>query len=424
MDASSLIPLFKVVLIFGTMLAGIKFGLGIGLSILSGSLATAFFFKIHPLDLTVIAFQAVFDFQFIILAMIVILIMLLSRIMENSGQSQKLMSELAGLLTWPKFKLAFFPALIGLLPMPGGAVFSAPMVKAVAQDQNLSSQDKILINYWFRHVWELVWPLYPGIILAAYLSGIPLVKLLGYTWPGLVICLLVGWIFYLAPLRLNSGQGQMDKPDFNAGKAFYQGMPLIMAIAGSLSLEGVVWSLTSFDPEIGLVAGLVLSIAICMAQNKMSLFQSLGYLREKHLWQMVFVILVIFIFKNVLDHGGVVKEISGSISGPGALLAAAALLPMLVGMISGITIAFVGSTFPLFLGVAEQLGIQSNIPYVILGLFSGLAGVMVSPIHICFVLTCEFFHTNITKVWPRLFRPCALLFVSGLGYFFLLKAWT
>ncbi len=421
MEASSVIPLAKIFFVFVAMLLGIKFRLGIGLSILGGSVLTGFLFGIPAGQWVIVAAGSLFDFKLILLALIVTLIMIMSRIMENTGQSRRLMDELSGLLKWPRFRLAFFPALIGLLPMPGGAVFSAPMVKSAASDQDLTNEDKILINYWFRHIWELIWPLYPGLILTAHMSGIPLVKLLGYTWPGLAICLILGWFFYLYPLKINTPGNSYKSGTFKPGKAFYESLPLIIAIFGSLSLEALVWSFsTSLDPETGLVAGLLLAIIVSCRQNSLSPRQIMAFLKEKHLWQMVFVILAIFIFKGTLDDGGIVREISASISGPSTLLAAAAILPLIVGLISGLTIAFVGATFPLILGIVDQLG-HANTPYVVLGLFAGFAGVMVSPIHICFLLTCEFFHTNVARVWPRLLLPCFILFISGMGYFFILS---
>ncbi|MFP4083838.1 MAG: DUF401 family protein [Desulfonatronovibrio sp.] len=421
MDTGSVIPLTKIFIVFAAMLLGIKYRFGIGLSILGGSILCGVMFRIPVLEWFSTVADSLLDIKLGLLVLIIILIMVLSRIMEDTGQNRRLMAELSGLLKWPRIRLAFFPALIGLLPMPGGAVFSAPMVKNAALDQNITNQDKILINYWFRHVWELIWPLYPGLILAAHLSGIPLVKLISYTWPGWVICLLLGWFFYLFPLKLSGSEKTIPESRFKPRKALYESLPLLVAIAGSLSLEALVWSLgTSIDPETGLVAGLFIAIIICSCQNMVSVKQTFLLLREKHLWQMVFVILSIFVFKGVLDGGGVVREISGAIDGSSALLAAATILPLLVALISGITLAFVGATFPLILGILDQLGIQGNTPYVVLALFSGYAGVLVSPIHICFLLTCEFFRTNVARVWPRLFVPCLILFLSGIGYFFIL----
>lgn len=415
METGPVLPLIKIFMVFLAMITGIKFRLGVGMSILAGSILAGLLFSIHPVEWLKIAVLAVADPQLIMLALIVTLIMFLSRITESTGQNQRLMQELSALLKWPRFRLAFFPALIGLLPMPGGAVFSAPMVKSASAGQEITSGQKVLINYWFRHVWELVWPLYPGLILAAHLSGIPLVTLLAFTWPGVAVCLAAGWFFYLRSLKISQAQN-MDQP-FRIRPALYYALPLLTAIVGSLGLEALIWSMnTDLDPEAGLLAGLLLAIISAAVQNKVTPAQTFSLIREKHLWQMIFVVLSIFIFKAILDQGGIISQISGVIGGQGALTAASTVLPLIVGLISGITIAFVGSTFPLIIGIADQLGIQSIMAYVVLGLFSGLAGVMISPIHICFILTCQYFKTNAAAVWPRLIPPCLILFGSGLLY--------
>ena len=57
--------------------------------------------------------------------------------------------------------------LIGLLPMIGGAMFSAPMVEEASQGLNVSRERKTFVNYWFRHSLETIFPLYPSLVLAA-----------------------------------------------------------------------------------------------------------------------------------------------------------------------------------------------------------------------------------------------------------------
>jgi hypothetical protein len=38
---------------------------------------------------------------------------------------------------------------------------------------------------------------------------------------------------------------------------------------------------------------------------------------------------------------------------------------------------------------------------------------MISPIHICFVLTCNYFETNLAKAWKRLVAPSVCFGLSG-----------
>ena len=70
--------------------------------------------------------------------------------------------------------LVIFPVLIGLLPMSGGAILSAPMVKSMGMHHKQYGAHLSYINYWFRHIREYGWPLYPGILLATALSGVDL----------------------------------------------------------------------------------------------------------------------------------------------------------------------------------------------------------------------------------------------------------
>ncbi len=80
--------------------------------------------------------------------------------------------------------------------MPGGAIFSAPMIQEAASGLDVSGRDKVVINYWFRHVWELTWPLYPGMILAASLCGMSIFEYIGYTFPELLP--VSGWVVFLS----------------------------------------------------------------------------------------------------------------------------------------------------------------------------------------------------------------------------------
>jgi len=41
------------------------------------------------------------------------------------------------------------PAIMGLLPSPGGARFSAPLVAETLENSVVSNQEKAFINFWF-----------------------------------------------------------------------------------------------------------------------------------------------------------------------------------------------------------------------------------------------------------------------------------
>jgi hypothetical protein len=64
------------------------------------------------------------------------------------------------------------PAAIGLLPMPGGAYISAVVVDPLYDKMGLKSHQKTLLNYWMRHIWIPVWPLFQGVLISAATLGV------------------------------------------------------------------------------------------------------------------------------------------------------------------------------------------------------------------------------------------------------------
>ncbi|WP_419784957.1 DUF401 family protein [Pseudodesulfovibrio sp.] len=420
------LPFAKVLFSFILMLIGMRLRISLGLSILVGGLVMALLFGLGPVAFVKTGALALTQDKFLYLAAIVGLILILSDAMERSGQSRRLMDSLSGYLTSPRLRLIFFPALIGLLPMPGGAVFSAPMVKTVSSDMRISNSDRAVVNYWFRHVWEMCWPLYPGIILTVALADIPIIDLISRTWPATPIMLLLGWFFYLRPGVLKASDLALDIPPAprRPKVALREGLPLLIAIVGAIGLEASIASfLPSMDFELGVIAALLLSVVCVMAQNtSLGLPFLKAVLSKKSLWAMIFVITSIFIFKDVMQAAGVVQEMSRVAGGDAALIASATFLPFLVGMVAGINVAFVGATFPLMLGVLQNLGMQDQtIPYLVLAQFSGFTGVMISPIHICFILTCQYFECDLASTWRKVVAPCLIFIALGVGIFLFLR---
>ncbi len=85
-----------------------------------------------------------------------------------------------------------FPALIGLVPHARGAIFSAPMVKELGNQSGLNPEQLSFINYWYRHIWEYWWPLYPGVLLAVTLAGTGLWIVVLVMWPLTVTTVSLG----------------------------------------------------------------------------------------------------------------------------------------------------------------------------------------------------------------------------------------
>ena len=410
------LPFIKVGFAFLLMLIGIRNRLGLVLSILAGGYMMGLLFGLSLSDLCRVSGAALLDENFLQLIVIVAAILTLSGALEQSGQSKRLMDGISGYLTHPRLRLIFFPALIGLLPMPGGAVFSAPMVKTVSEKMEITNEKRALINYWFRHVWELVWPMYPGLILTVALAQIPIISFISVTWPGGVCMLVVGWFYYLRPSVLSIDE--MVESELVAKQSVkvvcYEALPLLIAIVGSVSLEMmIVQCLPNTPMTYGVIVALLSAVACVLIQNKLGFSFLFKMLKKRSMWSMLAVIVAVFIFKDVMQQAGIVSAMA-AVGGSFALFSAAVILPFLVGMIAGINVAFVGATFPLLLGLLDVMNMQHLVlPYLVLASFSGFTGVLVSPLHICFLLTCKYFGANIATTWRQILFPSGCFFLTG-----------
>lgn len=417
-----LIPFLKLALVFLLMLCGIRFRLGLGFSALGGSLLLAVIFGVPLQQWLQLSLDIFTDRTVLTVWGVVILVLSLSSLMEQTKQAERFMEALACKITSPIVRMVFFPVLIGLLPMPGGAVFSAPMINAVAKNLHVPEEDKSLINYWFRHTAEMSWPLFPALIMAAGLAGISTPQLSCWTAPMTVVFAMVGWWFFIRPLRVAAAPAP-PVHDGGWGAVLRQGAPIFVALAGALLMEVLLSLLLPGHPmDDGVLVALVVAVVLCLRQNGLGLRAFVKTVCRPHVRSMIFMVGALGVFKNVLAGGGVVEQLLEAGTGPAALWMVALVLPLIVGALTGLLMACVGSTFPLLIVLAQSMGGDGGImPWLVLGLASAMTGCMASPLHICFVLSCEYFKVGMASSLRRLMLPCGIFLLCGVGYFLIIR---
>jgi len=333
------------------------------------------------------------------LSLIVALILVLSNSMELSGQMHRLLDNFKGLITNIRINLIVFPALIGLLPMPGGAVFSAPMVKELGAKTELSGDQLSFINYWFRHIWEYCWPLYPGVLLATILADLNILIFVLFMCPMTILAVYFGY----RPLRsLKKDQNNFaGNPDHPAVWPFIREMmPILLVIIPGLVmgiLFSYAWPQLAIAKELGLILALFMAIGWVWYKNAFTGGQIWKMLIDPHILSMMYIVASILIFKGILEDSHAVEAVSKElIHLQVPLMLIAVILPFLVALITGITIAFVGVTFPILIPLIHSLGETGfMLPYVMLAMVCGFSGVLLSPLHLCMILSNEYFKTTV-----------------------------
>jgi hypothetical protein len=89
------------------------------------------------------------------------------------------------------------------------------------------------------------------------------------------------------------------------------------------------------------------------------------------------------------------------------------VLPFVIGISTGITMAYVGITFPILLPFFD--GVDYPMVAYMLAYAGGYAGVMLSPVHLCLVLTTEYFKADLGAVYREVIKPMAAVLLVALA---------
>ncbi|MDA8138880.1 MAG: DUF401 family protein, partial [Desulfobacteraceae bacterium] len=414
----------RILIIFGLVLLAMRHKWSLGNAFAGGTVALGLVFGMGPWAIVRSAGAALVQPKTISLSVVIALILVLSHTLEESGQMARLLDSFKGLIRRPKINLVIFPALIGLLPMPGGAIFSAPMVKNLGVSHRLSPSQLSYINYWFRHIWEYWWPLYPGILLTTTLANVDLWRLVSVTVPLTLVAIFIGYRPLKGAIAAAEGAGQRrSMGPFLKELAPIGAVIVLSFIFGLLFSRMLPAHFEAIAKELGLILALVLAIVWVWQVNAMAWRERWAIIKSPALVKMVYMITAILLFKAILEQSRAVDQVSQEmLRWHIPLVPIAILLPLLVGTVSGITIAFVGTTFPILISLIQGFGQEPLLlPYLMLALAAGFVGVLVSPLHLCLLVSNEYFKTTLIPIYRLMRTPLIALLTSALIYFYVLR---
>jgi uncharacterized protein len=414
----------RVGLIFALILFFIRKRLSLGNAFLLGACLLGFLFGMNLGGVLRSFWTAVTSAQALSLAVVVSLILVLSHCMEKTGRMARMLDHFKGIFSHSRINLIIFPSLIGLLPMPGGAVFSAPMVKVLGHRLGLTGSQLSFVNYWFRHIWEYWWPMYPGFLLIIVMAELHIGRFIIYMLPISICAAALG---YLKLYRdITDDQCVPTTVRKSALPFLYDLLPISIVIVLGLGFGWIISTLMPDFPvgkESGLVAALIIAVGWVMFQDRVPVKMVAHIVVGPEMLKMIYMIFAIFVFKGILEDSHAVMIISSELLAVNVpLILVTMLLPFLVGVVTGITVAFVGATLPIILPLISAMDQGHLMPaYMMLLLCSGFTGVLLSPLHLCLILSNQYFNAEVKKVYRQLWAPCGILILVSILYFFLLS---
>jgi integral membrane protein (TIGR00529 family) len=389
-----MLDLLKIALIFGLILLLLRKKVAIGHVMLISSGALFLLYAMNPLQILTAARKAFISSITIKLLLSLSLIKVFELVLREQNVLSSMMSTVKETFVSRKAVMISMPLLIGMLPSLGGAYFSAPMVGEATEDQEMGQDEKAFINYWFRHPWEFMLPLYPGILFASVVSGIPLSSLVMANIIYALTMIITGFIFSMR--RVNSPAPAEKRSVPHAGAKQWLNFLPIAAVLGLV-----------------LILKIELHSALIIILIPLFIFYRYGAIKIirslKHGFSMNLIIMIagIVLFKEMMEASGAVANLSRFFVENGIpSVPVFCLLPFIAGLLTGHTVGFVGSSFPLLLSIVDHVSLS----LISLAFVSGLIGVLLSPVHLCLILSREYFRADLSGIYRKTIPAGAIVF--------------
>ena len=390
------------------------------LGVLVGSLILAFWSGHSPSGAAAIAWERFSDIDNIFLLIVVFSIIILSVQMKETGVMQDLVSSITTRFSRNK-SMAILPAVIGLLPMPGGALFSAPMVDSCDPDAHIDPALKTRINYWFRHVWEYWWPLYPGVLLAIEISGLPVPAFMLFLFPVSVFSIAGAWFFLLRGAAKDA-RPEQSKIKKSLRHFLFLISPIIIVMASYALLGTSLPALSNFTRYMPILIGIVLSIIYLQIIRplKGSVWIKIIF-ANKTLINMVALVALIRIYgafiEGRLPDGTLLMEaLRSELSAAGiSTYLLIMLIPLVCGISTGIAIGTVGAAFPIVISlIGPNPDFALLVSTTVLAYTFGHVGQLLSPVHVCILVSNEYFNVGLGKSLLGIIKPAIVVLVAGM----------
>jgi integral membrane protein (TIGR00529 family) len=330
------------------------------------------------------------DPSIILLALAMGVIPMIGGAMKQSGQMDDLVNNLR---IGRKGLMALSPAIMGLLPMPGGALLSAPILEKGGE--GVADDLKVVINNWFRHLFVMIYPLSSALIASAKISNLDLYTAVLSLLPAFAFALFLGYIFFIRKVH---GNIKYSSP-FSLKKLL---MPLGIILVAPF-LDFVLKKIFAFHVEeiatlIGVSTALILSWRLSRAKLNLKEIS-----KKMKPWNFSLIILGMFIFLHIFQSSNVAN-----------LIASIPLPPATLCVVAGFILGFATGRvlLPASIILPVYLATSTISPFVFAIIYTSIFfAYIISPVHPCVCVTIEYFNVPLKNFFKLLAAPTFIIFV-------------
>ena len=338
-------------------------------------------------------------------------VMLLSQLYKETRVINDLSGSLSRLIKNSKVVSSVLPAVIGFLPVAGGALMSAPLVDSEAEKLGLRPEKKAYVNIWFRHTIFPVYPISQVLIITAALTEIAIPSIIIRQIPVVIVMIIVGYfIGFWKTSNSKDRENSNPKNSLNSNlKSFFIAFSPILTtivVVVGLNLAGFGLSKHAFDVLMATFTGLIVLIVI----SKPSLRVFAKPLKSWGIYGITFAAYGAFLLRNVTVAAGI-SEIFETLVTGGTIdvILLLTVIPAVLGFLMGSPSGGVA------ISVSILAGILNFSPRTVALLYmSTYLGYLIAPTHLCFIFTADYFKCTLGKVYKYMIPSFLISFATAL----------
>jgi integral membrane protein (TIGR00529 family) len=349
-------------------------------------------------------------------------IMFLSQLYKETGLINQLSISLANIVKNPKTILSALPAVIGFLPVSGGALMSAPLVDSEAEKLKLTPEKKAYINLWFRHTIFPVYPVSQVLIITAALTETTIPSIIVRQIPVVIVMIIFGFLvgFWGTPNQKIRGKSEEEnKPNSNLKTFLVAFTPILSTIVVTVGLDMTSFELSKqgFDVLIATIIGIIFFVAI----SKPSLKVFTKPLNGLGIYGVTLAAYGAFLLRNVLKAVGISNIFKAFVSnGSMDVLLLLIVLPGILGFLTGSPQGGIAIGASIVAGILPSSNGKPFSPSTAALLYmSAYMGYVIAPTHLCFTFTADYFKCSLSKIYKYLIPSFVITMAATLLVYFL-----
>jgi len=359
-----LVELLKIGIVFFIVLILTFKKVNLWIGLLVGTFLLGFLFHLPLHTIVKDLFTSVIDSKTLLLIGALVTILFFSNLLKETGRMNAIIEGFGHVFKDIRVVIALLPSMIGLMPIIGGALISAPMVVEGSDELKLSPERRTFINYWFRHIWEYILPTFPALILAAALIGIPIRRLIWINLPLTLTAIASGIaVGFWGVSKSTRVKNYPDDPSI--WKLTKNLLPLCFGLV----------LVVGFKVELTYAFGLTILGMILFYRIEGRVVWR-GF-KQSVVLELLLTVIIVMGFKKVLESSQAISAVSATLSSSGIpRWVIAMLIPLLVGIMAGLTIAPIAISFPILIPFFQND--PHFLSYMVLAFASGISGFALS----------------------------------------------